>query len=176
MTKKADVMLHPVRMRLIQTLLSYNAMTVQQLLEKLDDIPQATMYRHLKHLVDADLIEVINTKKIRGAIEKTYAIKKENLTISEEEVADTPVEEHLRYFMTYQANLLKEFENYVLKHSAKDFAKDGLGFSQTTLHLTADEMAQFGRELGEVIQRFAQNEPKPERQARTLATIFIPQK
>ncbi len=175
MKKKADVMLHPVRMRVIQTLLTYKTMTVQQLLEKLDDIPQATMYRHLKQLVDAELIEVVETNKIRGTIEKTYAVKEENLVISEEELADTPAEEHIRYFMTYQANLLKEFERYVSAHSAKDFAKDGLGFSQAMLHLTADEMAQFGRELGEVVQRFAQKESTPERRSRTLALIFIPQ-
>ncbi|MFC0558994.1 helix-turn-helix domain-containing protein [Halalkalibacter alkalisediminis] len=91
-TKKADLMLHPVRMRIIQALLSYEKMTVVQLLEKLEDIPQATMYRHLKQLNDANLIEVIETYRIRGTIEKTYAVKKENVHLSESDLEDTSVE------------------------------------------------------------------------------------
>jgi DNA-binding transcriptional ArsR family regulator len=174
--KKADMMLHPVRMRIIQALLSYDKMTVQQLLEKLNDIPQATMYRHLKQLHDAELIEVIETNKIRGTIEKTYAVKKDNISLTEVDLEDTTAEDHLRYFMTYQANLLKEFEHYVMAHKPDQFKEDGLGYWQMILQLTEEEMNEFGKELSDVVQKYAKKKPSMERSPRTFATIFIPQK
>ncbi len=151
-------------------------MTVVQLLEKLEDIPQATMYRHLKQLNDANLIEVIETNKVRGTIEKNYAVKKENVKLSESDIEHTSVEEHLRYFMTYQANLLKEFEQYANKPQPVQYKEDGLGYWQATLHLTNDEMNQFGKELSEVVQKWTEVKASEKRQARTFATMFIPQK
>ncbi|GAE36262.1 helix-turn-helix domain-containing protein [Halalkalibacter akibai] len=175
-SNKADLILHPVRMKIIQTLLSYESMTVQQLLEKLDDVAQATMYRHLKQLLDADLIEVIATNKVRGTIEKTYAVKKANIILSETDLKDTTSEEHIRYFMAYQANLLKEFERYVTHHQTEDFKEDGLGYRQMTLQLSKVEMDQLGMELAELLQKYVNHKPDKERSARTFSMIFIPQK
>ncbi|MBP3952569.1 helix-turn-helix domain-containing protein [Bacillus suaedae] len=176
MKKKADMMLHPIRMRIIQTLLTHQRLTVQQLIDELKDVPQATMYRHLKQLTEADLIEVVETNKIRGTIEKIYSVRKENIALSDEDINGTPPEEHLRFFMTYQANLLKEFENYVMNHQPEQYKEDGLGYWQTTFHLSGEEMQEFGEALSTVFQKFSKLEPSPERHARTIASIFIPQK
>ncbi|ARK28716.1 helix-turn-helix domain-containing protein [Halalkalibacter krulwichiae] len=175
-SNKADLMLHPVRMRIIQALMTYEEMNVQQLLEKLPDIPQATMYRHLKQLLDNELIEVTATNKVRGTIEKTYAVRKDKITLSESDLQNTSTEEHIRYFMAYQANLLNEFERYVTKHTPDKYKSDGMGYWQTTVNLTEQEMTQLGKELSEVIQKYARNKPTAERNPRTFATVFIPQK
>ncbi|GAE27561.1 hypothetical protein JCM9140_3713 [Halalkalibacter wakoensis JCM 9140] len=174
--RKADIMLHPVRMRIIQSLITNKPMTSAQLINELEDVPQATMYRQLKHLLDADLIEIVETNKIRGTTEKVYAVKRENLAISEKELNEASVEEHVRYFMTYQANLLKEFEKYVLKHNPNQFKEDGLGYWQMSLHLSEQEMNEFGKEMQQVLEKYASNEPSDQRKTRTFATIFIPQK
>ena len=44
---QADLLAHPVRLRIILALSQNEEMTAQQLGEALTDIPQATLYRHL---------------------------------------------------------------------------------------------------------------------------------
>ena len=49
--KKTDIILHPVRMRILQNLATRN-LTPLQLAEELVNVPQATLYRHLNKLVE----------------------------------------------------------------------------------------------------------------------------
>jgi DNA-binding transcriptional ArsR family regulator len=173
--KKADIMLHPIRMRIIQELVKSPNQTVQQLIDHLGDVPQATMYRHLKMLSDAELIHVVETNKVRGTVEKVYAVLVENLAITDKELEETAPEEHLRYFMTYQANLAKEFERYVMSKQPASYKEDGLGYWQTTMHLSDEEFEEFAENLGQLIKKAVEKKPNKDRRARTLATISIPE-
>lgn len=175
MASKADLLLHPIRMRIIQTLYSHKQLTTKQLLTILDDVPQATLYRQLKTLLDAELIYVVDSKQIRGAQEKFYAVRQENMKIPDQEIESISAEELTKHFMAYQSNLLKEFERYVYKNDPQYYKNDGIGFSQATLHLTDDELQQFGLELKRVIEKYGQNEPSGSRVARTFGTVNIPQ-
>ncbi|MGP4072668.1 helix-turn-helix domain-containing protein [Piscibacillus sp. B03] len=175
MSSKADLLLHPIRMRVIQSLHSHQQLTPKQLLEILDDIPQATLYRQLKTLLDAELIYVVDSKQIRGAKEKVYAVREENMKIPDQEIKNLTPNELTKHFMAYQSNLLKEFERYVYKNEPQNYKNDGLGFSQATLHLTDDELQQFGLELQRVIEKYDQNTPSDSRVAITFGTVNIPQ-
>ena len=53
---KIKVILHPVRMKIIQALIG-KEMTVQELSQWTEDVPQATLYRHLNKLLDAGFIQ-----------------------------------------------------------------------------------------------------------------------
>ena len=53
---KISILLNPIRMKIIQTLLVGQRLTVQQMNERLPDVPPATMYRHLNKLLGAELI------------------------------------------------------------------------------------------------------------------------
>ncbi len=64
----ADVLLHPVRMRILQALFDTDPMTTGQLRERLPDIPPATMYRHIAVLVDAGVLEVGDERRVRGTV------------------------------------------------------------------------------------------------------------
>ncbi|WFR70984.1 helix-turn-helix domain-containing protein [Prescottella defluvii] len=68
------MLLHPVRLRIVQALLSEEELTTNQLHERLSDVPIATLYRHVASLVKHDLIEVTDEQQIRGASEKTYRV------------------------------------------------------------------------------------------------------
>ncbi|MFC0558993.1 hypothetical protein ACFFH4_08005 [Halalkalibacter alkalisediminis] len=78
--------------------------------------------------------------------------------------------------MTYQANLLKEFEQYATKSQPDQYKEDGLGYRHIIFHLTNDEMTQFRKELSDVVQKWAEQKASAKRQPRTFATMFIPQK
>src|SRR5699024_10018379 len=70
----SSALLHPVRLRIVQALLGEGELTTHQLHEHLTDVPIATLYRHVAHLVRHDLIEVADEQRIRGTSEKTYRL------------------------------------------------------------------------------------------------------
>ena len=51
----ADVLLHPVRMRILQALFDADPLTTAQLRERLPDIAPATMYRQIAVLAEAGI-------------------------------------------------------------------------------------------------------------------------
>ncbi|GIN10321.1 MULTISPECIES: helix-turn-helix domain-containing protein [Shouchella] len=172
--KKADLLLHPVRMRIIQQLLMEESQTILQLAEALGDVPQATLYRHMKLMLEAQLIEVVQINKIHGQEERVYAAVKENLSISGSEAYSASQEEHMRYFSIFHANLLQQATTYLSKTSAEHYETDGFGYWNAPLHMSDEEFASFVSGINELLEQVAANKPTPERKTRLFASMMIP--
>ncbi|MEB1809593.1 MAG: helix-turn-helix domain-containing protein [Bacillaceae bacterium] len=173
MKKIVELLLHPVRMNIVQALAKRN-LTVQELMEWLPDVPQATLYRHLNILKKSQLILIVDEKKVRGAIERTYSLNHES-NLSPEELNSVSKEEHLQYLIAFLTNLISKAEDY-LEEKNLELEKDGYGYSQVDLYLTDEELLALQQNLSNVIQHFMKNEPDINRKKRTLATIMIPEK
>jgi predicted transcriptional regulator len=79
--QRANLVIHPIRLRII-TLLSKENMTTGNLAKKLPEIPQATLYRHIKKLETSQVIQIVSTQPLRGTVEKTYTLKnKQNIQL-----------------------------------------------------------------------------------------------
>lgn len=168
----AELALHPVRIRILRAVAGAR-LTTHDLIELLPDIPQATLYRHLATLVKAGLVEVVEERKIRGAVERVYALPAEGATLDAAALATATPEEHARYFTAFVSSLLSEFSRY-LSRERIDFAADGVGYHQLVLHLTDAELATFAADLNQVIGPLLRNEPGAGRVPRLLATIMLP--
>jgi len=171
---KADLILHPVRMKILQTLASGRRKTVQQIAEKLTEVPQATLYRHLKKLLDAKMIEVVEENQVRGTVEKVYALPENNLLISREEVLKAGPDEHLDYFMKFLASVLMNFEEYI-RQPEYDFEKDMVSFRMATLYASDEEYSEFIKKYVELITPLLKNEETPDRKKRTITNILTTQ-
>lgn len=171
--EKAELLLHPVRMRIIQTMIS-GEKTAYQIQECLPDVPPPTVYRQLQRLEKAGLIEVVSKKQVRGAVEKTFALVQNGAEITQEELARMTPDDHNRLFFTFMVNLLGDFEQYTAGHEL-DMAKDGAGFRQLSLYLTMEERLQLAKELANAANKYALNEPAKNRRRYTMASIFIPE-
>jgi DNA-binding PadR family transcriptional regulator len=169
---KVDVILHPVRMRIIQNLINQQ-LTSQQLKEMLPDIPQASLYRNIKKLVEAEVIGIVDEIPIRGTVEKVYSVNDQHLSITPEEMNNLSREEHMGFFINFMANLMGEFERYLSKEKI-DLIADGVSFRQTPLYLSDAEFAQFVSDLRAAYAKVTPNKPDKGRKKRTLATIIIP--
>ncbi|WP_083672406.1 helix-turn-helix domain-containing protein [Micromonospora sp. CB01531] len=148
-------------------------MTTHDLVALLPDIPQATLYRHLATLVKAGLIEVVEERKIRGAVERVYALPAHGATLDAAALASATPQDHARYFTAFVSSLLSEFSRY-LARGRIDFAADGVGYQQLVLHLTDAELVKFAADLNQVIGPLLGNEPGKGRVPRLLATILLP--
>src|SRR3954463_15009239 len=107
-----DVILHPVRMRIIQYLINQQ-LTAQQLKELLPDIPQASLYRNLKKLVETEVIHIVDEIPNRGTVEKVYSIHDPSKTsISPKDLNKLTKDDHLSLFIKFMANLMGDYERY----------------------------------------------------------------
>lgn len=62
---RANLLLHPVRLRIV-TAAAGRELTAADLAAALPDVPQATLYRHLKRLVDGGMLAVVAENPVRG--------------------------------------------------------------------------------------------------------------
>ncbi|MEH7883979.1 helix-turn-helix domain-containing protein [Bacillus sp. JJ1609] len=171
---KADLILHPVRMKILQTLASGRRKTVQQIAEQLTEVPQATLYRHLKKLLEAKVIEVVDENQVRGTVEKVYALPQNNQLLSREEVLNAGPDEHLNYFIRFLGSVLMNFEEYI-RQPKYDFEKDMVSFRMATLYASDEEYSEFIKKYVELITPLLQNEPATNRKKRTITNILTTQ-
>src|SRR3712207_9270812 len=70
----ADLLLHPVRLRIVQAFLGDRTLTTADLHAELPDVPVATLYRHVGVLAEAGVLEVVGERRVRGSTERTYRL------------------------------------------------------------------------------------------------------
>ncbi len=168
----ADLLLHPVRLRIVQAFLGDRALTTAQLRGELPDVPPASLYRHVAMLMKAGVLSVAAERRVRGATERTYVMRTAAASISLEEIESMSREEHRHAFMAYIAGLLADFDRY-LEREQFDPLRDGVGYRLAGLWLDDAEYAEFVRDLVRVIQPRAANAPQADRRRRILATILL---
>ncbi|WP_154307398.1 helix-turn-helix domain-containing protein [Metabacillus lacus] len=169
-TSASDLVLHPVRIKVLQVLALGKPLTVQQINQQLPQIAQATLYRHLNKLVKGGMIQAVEEKQVRGTVEKTYALSSGSMLPEQQDIMSASPEEHLNMFLKFIGILISDFEEYIHQpdfHPSKDLG----GYSQAILHMSDEEFMDFNRELQRVFLKAAKNEPSPLRQARNITFI-----
>jgi DNA-binding transcriptional ArsR family regulator len=84
--RPADL-LHPVRMRVVLALAGGQPMTVQELAERLGDVPIATLYRHVRTLAEAGILVTAGERQVRGTVERSYTLDRDRAGISPADLA-----------------------------------------------------------------------------------------
>lgn len=171
---KSDLIIHPIRLRMIQALLGGRPLTARELAGMMPDVPQATLYRHLNKLAGGGVLRVAEERPVRGTIEKSYTVLPEAVHVTADEIAQISREDQMRYFTVFVTTLLQDFEQY-LRRDSIDYAKDGVGYRQVTLNLSDDEFLDFAGRLREVVLEAAQKKPSPGREGRRFTTIIMPE-
>lgn len=169
----SSALLHPVRLRIVQNLLGENGLTTHQIHERLSDIPIATLYRHVAHLVTHELIEVSDEQQIRGASEKTYRVAPGFANPTPEDLKSLSSEELLTMFTVFTSGLIRDFDEYVGAGNPDLFA-DQVSFAQADFWATNDEVDAFFATLMEALASLRTNGPGTGRRKRKLTTVLIP--
>ena len=173
MTDSADLLLHPVRLRIVQAFLGDRALTTTQLSAELSDVPAASLYRHVARLVAADVLQVVAQRRVRGAVERTYVLRLAAARVGLDEIEAMSADDYRQMFMAYAAGLLADFDRY-LQRPEVDLVKDGVAFGIEGLWLDDTEFAELMRDLYRVLQPRRANAPKPGRRRRLLASVLLP--
>ncbi|MET7831739.1 helix-turn-helix domain-containing protein [Micromonospora sediminicola] len=168
----AELALHPVRIRILRAVAG-TRLTTHDLVELLPDVPQATLYRHLATLVRAGLLDVVEGRRVRGAVERVYALPAHGATLDADALAAATPEDHERYFTAFVSSLLSEFSRYLARDRV-DLAADGAGYQQIVLHLTDAELGEFAAGFNALVGPLLGNRPGDGRKPRLLATVLMP--
>jgi len=168
-----DLLLHPVRLRVVQAFLGDRTLTTGELRAELPDVPVATLYRHVGVLADAGVLEVVGERKVRGAAERSYRLLVEAASVSPGTLATMTADDHRRAFTTFVAALLADFDRY-LDRGAPDLVRDGVGYRQVGLWLTDDEFAELAADLRGVLQDRLANRPGGGRRRRLVGLVHLP--
>jgi hypothetical protein len=169
----ADLLLHPLRLRIVQAFLGDRQLTTGELLAEMDGVPAATLYRQVATLAKAGVLVVVGERPVRGTVERTYALSVQDAQISDEDLREMSPEDHRRAFMTFLAGLLADVDRYVDTGDV-DLERDGAGYRSIGLWLTIEELAEMVAEIGAVVQARVPNTPTPQRTRRILSTVLIP--
>jgi DNA-binding transcriptional ArsR family regulator len=108
-----ELLVHPVRLRIVHALSGGDPLTTAQLCARLPDVSQATVYRHVSVLTDAGVLAVDGEHRVRGAVERSYRLEREKATIDAATAASAGPDEHRQVFAVAMATLIAEFNAYL---------------------------------------------------------------
>src|ERR1700680_2214524 len=110
--KRADLILHPVRLRIILAFARGRHLTPQQVAAVLTDVPQATLYRQIERLYQGGALAVVAERRVRGAVERTYVLAEGGASLSPDDLAKSSPEDHRGYFTGFAAGLTAPLGRY----------------------------------------------------------------
>lgn len=172
-TDKAELIIHPIRLRIMQ-LLGRKPMTTAELDELMPDVAKSTLYRHVKKLLDGGMIEVEETHLVKGTPEKTYRlIQSPHLT--QDDINTMTKEDHLRYFSTYIAGLVEDFKAYLDAQETVDMVADRAGYGQSVFYASTEELDELFQPFQEKLVKLAAQTSKEGRRLRKLVIINHPE-
>ena len=170
-----EAFINPVKSRLLLDIQGRRQATAGQLAEANPAIPQATLYRYLKRMLEDDVIKVVGENKIRGESEKIYSINIDLAAGTKKLLEDNCGEAYFEMFTQYMMQMMNEFREYAMKPDI-DILHDGSGFSAGPFYATAKELEDAMTEIGRIAEKLRQNQPGDNRKLRTMGVIITPPK
>lgn len=160
----AEVVMNPIRQRIFQYFLLHETGTVKELKKALSDIPNASLYRHIKILADHSILIVVGENRIRGTVESVYRLNKDALATEDE--SGNAVQMSL-------LSICASFARYFAGGNA-DPKRDMLLLTNCTLLLTDEEFSGFLSEINEIALRYMKVETTEGSKTRQITLISAP--
>lgn len=160
----AEVIMNPVRQRIIQYLMVHDKGTVKEIKSKLSDIPTPSLYRHVKILAENSVIVVAEENRIRGTIESVYQLNPNALVVEDEDGMAVQVS---------LTSICTAFAKYFASGHANP-RKDMFMLTSCTLMLTDDEFGTFLKEINELAMKYISKEPTEGCRPRQVTLISSP--
>jgi hypothetical protein len=167
-----DLLLHPVRLRILQAFLGGRELTTAQLAVEMGDIPTGRIYRHVTLLANAGVLIVKSEQRVRGAVERAYGLGL-TTTVSPSELGQMSRDEHLQAFTVFVAGLLASYERY-LESGKPDLERDGVSYSMNAFWLSDEEYTDFLKDVGKIVAPRTKLKQTVERKRRLVASVFMP--
>ena len=168
-----ELLLHPVRVRIVHALFGGQTRTTSELCARLPDVSKATVYRHVAVLADEGLLKVAGEERVHGAVERHYRLRTDRAVIDSEMAESMSVEDHRHGFAAAVAALMAEFNNYLDRNDA-DPTADQVGYRQIPVWLNPKEIEDLLHGVIDLITPLMNNQRDPGRRQYLLSPIIFP--
>ncbi|MCX7861052.1 MAG: helix-turn-helix domain-containing protein [Chloroflexus sp.] len=163
---KFDVINHPVRMRIFQTLYG-GPYSINQLSRLLPDVPRPSLYRHIHKMLDAGIIRVAATRHINGIEERFFTPVFGQIKLAEirDEEGKRKMAEHVSMYGWVVA---QDLARYLLERDNPSF--DDILAHDFTFYATDEEFHHIRNTIYQLLQ---EAEQQPRTDGRTLRRVFV---
>lgn len=189
----ARVLTHPIRLRVVLTLVGGRQLTTIQIAEELPDVPPASLYRHIAVLVDAGVLDVVAERRVRGAVERTFALRPGGGLFGPDEAAQMTAADKSAAFGVFAAGLIAAYDAHLADpdadgpladadwHSidwpdsgsdAGEAAKEVAGYRAMALYLDVEDLTEMAAAIKAAVAPYLA--PAEGKQRVLFSTVFIP--
>jgi len=167
---RADLLWHPIRWRIVGAMRD-QARTAGELAVLLPEVPQTTLYRHLRVLAEAGVLRVVDERRIRGTVERRYVLDEGGAAVEVADIAQLGAEEILDRFTLFVRGLAEDVARFLARPT---YDLRDTGFSQDDLYLDREELARLKESIDALIAPLRRQGPAPHRQHLLLTRIVYP--
>lgn len=161
----AKLILNPARLRIMQYIRLHGSVRTSDIVEYLKDIPRATVYHHVKILEDHKVITVVQENKVRGTVEKIYAMNENDVQMEGETSVALSTAFHME--------LMQEMNEY-LSREDQDCKRDQVWFTTGLLHITDNEYRHLVQDIGNLLKPYIDQRTETGQPLRKLSLISSP--
>jgi len=169
MLSKIDVIVNPIRMRIIQYAAYNQPVTVTQIAQAIPDVSKATLYRHIRILTENEILSIVGEEKKRGTFEQSYALNLDKINVSGQE-SNSELQSLVYTILT---KLIADFTQYFNGESANPF-EDKVFVSTNTLDLNNDDYDDFTKEIFGVVEKYIKLPVKEKGETRMITIVSSP--
>ncbi|MEI6624314.1 MAG: helix-turn-helix domain-containing protein [Actinomycetes bacterium] len=187
------VLTHPIRLRIVMALVGDRQLTTYEIAEEMPDVPTATLYRHIAALSDAGVLDVVAERRVRGAVERTFALRPGGGLVGQAGAAKMTQEEKSAAFGVFAAGLIAAYDGYLANPDAGgqlaeadwqnldwddsrtdvgEAAKEAAGYRALALYLDVNDLTTMAEALKAALEPYFA--PVEGKQRVLFGTVFIP--
>ncbi|BCX03212.1 MAG: transcriptional regulator [Candidatus Roseilinea sp.] len=168
--KNFEVINHPVRMRIFQSLHGVR-LSINQLAQVLPDVPKPSLYRHIHRMLDAGVVQVADTRMVNG-IEERFFTSAQGLIDPDEINTPEGLEKFADHVSLYGTLVAQDLAQYVLSKGEPDL--NNIAARDYVFYATEEEFLQVREAIFEQLARLERNPPTPGRVQRRMWVITHP--
>jgi len=166
---------NPIKAKLILEIHAVKQATADQLSKKFTEIPQATLYRHLRKMLEDGILKIAGENRIRGTVEKVYALGFDFDGRVHDMLTENDGDTFLQFIAQYLQGILREFQEYALREDI-DLAGDGLFHSVKPFYATKEELGEALAKMNGIIEALCAIPPGKGRKLRNFCNFVTPPK
>ncbi len=169
--KRLNLINHPIRMRICQ-MLHRAKLSTAQLHAVLKDVPKPSLYRHLRLLLEANVIMVAETRTVNGIEEKIYTTNDKAMQITETDVNTASIPQLAEFVCIYANAAANDLADYITTNTPPDFPN--VIFHDHAFFATDEEFAELKRTLRRMLDALEARPQQEERKHRRLMVLSHP--
>lgn len=156
--KNFELLNHPIRMRIFQSLYHVE-MSVQQLTEYLKEVPQSSVYRHVRLLSEAGLLKITSTRQVNGIEERFYMSVKD--FIDPREIEKPFGKQNFADFVSLYATIAaQDLGQYISSHEATDIKN--IASRDHFFYATEEEFIAIREKIYQILREAEEKRSQPD--------------